>query len=307
MEQQEIKDYAKEVAEALGETDEQPISQIEMLIERLGRDFVQQHLEETQKIEADGGLKTDDNKRRRTMGGVFFYIIKPKMDEEIRQEIFPNFGKKPKGKVIEWEERQDYVDDLIDTAEHGEMRYVNITLHGRPGKTIIEDNSVITTISHTHKQSPFPKGVPHPPEEATIYTVYIGIRQWNAVIEEIEAYSGDRLIIDGTVFWDADTESIAVFAQQVTTHRLQKKARREQEKQAPPSKAEAKPSETKEEEKEVTASSKLEKLYSAAETLRERIADMEAKGKGGVAMTKKLLKNTEKQIEALEKHQAKSE
>ena len=66
----EIKDYAKEVAEALGETDEQPISQIEMLIERLGRDFVQQHLEETQKIEADGGLKTDDNKRRRTMGGV---------------------------------------------------------------------------------------------------------------------------------------------------------------------------------------------------------------------------------------------
>ena len=116
-------------------------------------------------------------------------------------------AKSPKGKVIEWEERQDYVDDLIDTAEHGEMRYVNITLHGRPGKTIIEDNSVITTISHTHKQSPFPKGVPHPPEEATVYTVYIGIRQWNAVIEEIEAYSGDRLIIDGTVFWDADTES----------------------------------------------------------------------------------------------------
>ena len=75
----------------------------------------------------------------------------------------------------------------------------------------------------------------------------------------------------------------------------------------PPSKAEAKQSETKEEEKEVTASSKLEKLYSAAETLRERIADMEAKGKGGVAMTKKLLKNTEKQIEALEKYHAKSE
>lgn len=305
MEKQEIKAYAEEVAKALGETEDQPISQIEMLVEHLGRDFVQQHLEETQKIEADGGIKTDDNKRRRTMGGVFFYIIKPKMDEETRQKIFPNFGKKPKGTVIKWEDRQDYVDDLIDTAEHGEMRYVNITLHGRPGKTIIEDNSVITTISHTHKQSPFPKGVPHPPEEATVYTVYMGIRQWNGVIEEIEAYSGDRLIIDGTVFWDADTETIAVFAQQVTTHRLQKKARREQESETPPSKAEAKPSEPEQEEVEVTATSKLEKLYSAAETLRERIADMEAKGKGGVAMTKKLLKNTEKQIEALEKYQAK--
>ncbi|GAB5490901.1 MAG: hypothetical protein Phog2KO_11160 [Phototrophicaceae bacterium] len=305
MEKQEIRDYAQEVAKILGENDEQPVSQIEQLVEHLGRDFVQEQLEETQKIEEKGGLKTDDNKRRRTMGGVFFYLVKGKMDESIRQKIFPNFGKTEKAKSLTWEERQDYVDDLIDEAEHGAMRHVMITLQGRPGKTIIEGNSVITTISHTHKESPYPKGVPQPPEETMVYTVYIGIRQWNGVIAELEEYQGDSLVVEGSLFWDADTETIAVFAQAVTTRRLQKQARRASEKKAPPpTKAEAKKVEAEEKPK-VTASSKLEKLYAAAETLRERIADMEAKGKGGVAMTKKLLKNTEKQIATLEKHQAK--
>ena len=46
---------------------------------------------------------------------------------------------------------------------------------------------------------------------------------------------------------------------------------------------------------------KLRQLYSAAETLRERVATMESKGQAGVAMTKKLLRTTEKQIEALER------
>ena len=142
MEKQEIRDYAQEVAKILGENDEQPISQIEQLVELLGRDFVQEQLEETQKIEEKGGLKTDDNKRRRTMGGTFFYIVKGKMDESVRQKIFPNFGKTPKAKSLTWEDRQDYVDNLMDEADHGVMRHVMITLQGRPGKMIIEGKNV---------------------------------------------------------------------------------------------------------------------------------------------------------------------
>lgn len=304
MEKQEIREYAQEVAKALDENDEQPISQIEQLIEHLGRDFVQQHLEEAQKIEEKGGIKTDDNKRKRTLGGSFFYIIKPKMDEDIRQQIFPNFGKKEKGKIIDWENRQDYLDDLLDEGEHGLMHFATVTLQGRPGKVVIDGNSVITTISHEHKTTPYPKGVPQPPENSTVYTVYMGIRQWNGVTESLEEYSGDRLVVEGNILWDADNDSIAVFAKRVSTRRLEKQARREREAQAPAQKVvEAQP--VPEETPKPTATTKLEKLYSAAQTLRDRIADMEAKGKGGVAMTKKLLATTEKQIEALEKYQAK--
>ena len=45
---------------------------------------------------------------------------------------------------------------------------------------------------------------------------------------------------------------------------------------------------------------KLSQLQEAANTLRSRITDMESKGQPGVAMTRKLLQNTEKQIEALQ-------
>jgi hypothetical protein len=46
---------------------------------------------------------------------------------------------------------------------------------------------------------------------------------------------------------------------------------------------------------------KLQQLEQAAATLRERVANMEAKKQPGVAMTKKLLESTEKQIEALKR------
>ena len=44
----------------------------------------------------------------------------------------------------------------------------------------------------------------------------------------------------------------------------------------------------------------LKKLQTAAETLRQRLAEMEARGQKGIKMTKTLLKNTEKQIKALQ-------
>ena len=178
-----------------------------------------------------------------------------------------------------------------------------ITLHGRPGKIVKEDNSIITTISHVHKKTPFPKGVPHPPEESpTVYTVYMGKKHWAEVEESITEYKNDRLIVEGTVFFDSETETIAVFATSVTTRRIQKQGKKEQKQKNPaPSnngnKVEKAPAKS--------PASKLEQLHSAADKLRERIADMEAKGQRGVNMTKQLLRNTEKQIEALEKSQDK--
>jgi single-stranded DNA-binding protein len=215
------------------------------------------------------------------------------------------------------------------------MRFVVATLHGRPGKVVIEDNSVMTTISHAHSQTPLPRGVPHPPETATLYTVYMAHKQWETVTESLEKYKNDRLIVEGTMFYDKETDTMAVLATRVSTKRMDKMARREEEeatntdaKETKSQKDDAKkqPKQSKgtpppkpvrpmkpipqpkpQIEVEIPAGTppdvadKLRQLYSAAETLRERIATMEKKGQSGVAMTKKLLLNTEKQIEALEK------
>lgn len=309
MTKEEIQAYTEEVAKELGETKEKPIRQITQLIELAGRDFVQKYVDETKKIEAKEGLKTDDGKRRRTPGGVFFYIIKGKLDAEIRKKIFPHFGQREKAKVVKWEERHDHIDALIDDAEHGPMRYVTLTIHGRPGKIVVDGDTVMTTISHSHRKTPLPRGVPHPPETATLYTVYMSLKHWQEVAETIDNYKGDRLIAEGTIFYDAETESIAMFATQVTTRRLQKAEQFNSDKPSEAntdsaSETDALPDVETPDGMPAEAAAKLKKLHNAAATLRERIADMEAKGQKGVSMTKTLLKNTEKQIETLEKQYA---
>lgn len=312
MEKSEIKAYTQEVAKKLGETDEQPIHQIELIIELAGQEFVQEMLEETLQIEEKGGMQTEDNKRRRTPGGVFFYIVKGKMDAELRQQIFPNFGQRERLRVVEWDERHEFVDPILDSEEYGNMRYATVNLHGRPGKVVIEGDSVMTTLVHRHKQTPLPRGVPHPPEDPTYYTVYMARKHWEDVAESIENYKSDRLIVEGSLFFDKDTNTIAVFAMNVTTRRTEKMARKEDQPQNQQAAAKQGKSSAKRPQ-DVDSSipvpdgmpddvaAKLRQLYNAAETLRDRIKDMETKGQAGISMTKKLLINTEKQIEALEK------
>jgi hypothetical protein len=277
---------------------------------------VQELLAEVEKIEADGGLMTEDGTRRRTKGGVFFYLAKGKMPAEARQIVFPNFGQR--GKSVEWEERQEYVQQLADADQHGEMRYVTLTLHGRPGKVIVEDNSVITTIAHEHRQTPLPRGVPHPPPSPTYYTVYMASKQWEEVEETLKKYKADRLIVEGTCFLDQETGTISVHAMRVTTKRLEKKNRKDVDNGAAEKQTKTQPAQASAESKSQpsaksaadpadapqSSADKLETLKQAAATLRAKIADMESKGQPGVNMTKRLLQNTEKQIQALEKQVA---
>ncbi|MDQ7025592.1 MAG: phosphorylated adapter RNA export RNA-binding domain-containing protein [Anaerolineae bacterium] len=336
---EEIKAYVEEVAKKLGETDKKPLEQIELLIEHVGKEVVAENLAEAVKIEADGGMMTEDKKRRRTIGGVFFYIIKAKLDPKIRARIFPGYGqnKKHAGKVIAWDERLDYVKPLLEEGEHGGMRFVVMTLHGRPGKVVIEGDSVMTTIAHTHGKTPLPRGVPHPPEDVTLYTVYMGHKQWEGVTESLEKYKSDRLIIEGSIFYDKETETIAILATRVSTKRIDKMAQRDadkaNQKEAKPKKGALPPKKQAKQGQQgkvafpqkpmkpmkpipqrkppvdvdipegtpPEVAAKLKQLHSAAATLRERIAAMEEKGQSGVNMTKKLLMTTEKQIESLEK------
>jgi hypothetical protein len=350
MQPEEIKAYADEIAKRLGETEKKPVEQIHLLVEHAGKEFVEEHLAETMKIEENGGMLTDDKKRRRSIGGVFFYITKGKLDPEIRGRIFPGYGSKPVvGKIIKWEERLEYIQQLLEAGEHGDMRYVTMTFHGQVGKTIVDDNVVMTTIVHTFGQTPLPRGVPHPPEEGTtLYTVYMGRKQWDDITESLEKYKNDRIVVDGALFYDEATKSIAILASRVSTKRMDKQARRGEEDPTKPKEAKddgaAKPKQPRQQNQgqgkpgkpqrqapsapmrplspmkpmnipqarpqidvpvpdnaPPDVADKLRQLHSAAETLRERIAVMEQKGQAGVAMTKKLLQNTEKQIEALEK------
>lgn len=64
------------VAAMLGESGRRPLGQIRFIIANRGIEFVKACLRAAKQIQDAGGMRTDDDKRERTFGGVFFYVVK---------------------------------------------------------------------------------------------------------------------------------------------------------------------------------------------------------------------------------------
>ncbi len=86
---------AGKVAQSLDETEKIPCRQIETMIRLCGSSFVTALAEETERVEAEGGLMTADESRRRTKGGVFFYLARPRVADPVYRVIFNRKGKMP--------------------------------------------------------------------------------------------------------------------------------------------------------------------------------------------------------------------
>jgi hypothetical protein len=76
------------IANALGENDEIPLSQINGVVRALGEELSLKLLEETQQIQTTGGMMLPDNSRKRTAGGVYFYLARQKLSQEDKLAIF---------------------------------------------------------------------------------------------------------------------------------------------------------------------------------------------------------------------------
>lgn len=66
------------------------------IIKRCGLEFAQEILAETKKVQANGGLMTQDGSRRRTRGGVYFHLVRSRLSPEDERAIFRY---KPKKRV----------------------------------------------------------------------------------------------------------------------------------------------------------------------------------------------------------------
>ena len=95
-------DTVNTIAKALGEVDEQPMTQITGVVKALGEEASLSLLEETKRIEAGGGMMLPDNSRKRTPGGVFFFLARQKLSHEDKVNIFrPVKPPKPAQPVVE--------------------------------------------------------------------------------------------------------------------------------------------------------------------------------------------------------------
>src|SRR5690349_17825947 len=79
---------AAEIAAQLGETEDEPRGTILRIVERLGEEAARAYLQEALAVEAQGGLWLGDGSRRRTPGGVFFYLVRQRADKSDRLAIF---------------------------------------------------------------------------------------------------------------------------------------------------------------------------------------------------------------------------
>ena len=314
----EISQLAKGFGENLGETERMPFKQIGLMIETCGLPFVEKIMAETEATEAAGGMKTHDRKRRRSKGGVFFFLAKGQMDAKQRSVVFPNFGKHGDGTIappgIEWGERIEPMKALREQA--GQVSSLTVSLSGRPGKLHIDGSSVMTVIEQRQvKAPPYPKGVPHfdSIDGITTYYVFMSLRHWKRVEKALEDES-DLLIVEGSAVYDAQLEGITVLSTRVSTklQEYKKRKSKSQQEQKPGERPAAKaPAATDDEVNSdrpdlsgmpAEAADKLQKLYSAADKLRQKIDAVDEKSQNSsVKMTRRLLDQTERQIAGLRK------
>lgn len=226
----------QKIAEALGEAEPGPLKTIERVINVLGEERAQALLEQAQQIEAGGGMRTDDNSRYRTPGGVYFKLVKSQTTPKEHWTIFgPIRATAPRAKPqpITWEECLILVNEVLKSSQ-GEATKVKATIIGRPDRVIEKGDLVITSLQ-SGKIPSLPKELPPPPGEPTTYVVYIACKQWNKVKNSLNRHPDDKLIIEGYPVFDrriGQTGTMTIYAQSITT-KLLEQARREQQKAAP--------------------------------------------------------------------------
>lgn len=306
----EVRAAARAIAQRLGETERQPIAQIRAIIRLCGLEFAEKMVEEALAIEANGGLMTRDGQRRRTLGGVYFFLARGRMGYGPRRRIFGPAQHEATAAPppLVWDERGAVVEGLRDAR--GELRTVKVTLIGRPGRVQRFKDVVVTTMTHTGRYASLPRGVPPLPEQPTLYTVYIAARQWRRVEQALQDDPADELVVEGAAAYDPQVGGITVHATSVTTR--QTAARKQAAALAAASAAApADPPAPAEASAEATLTiagappeinQKLHELQAAARMYRQKIAALQAKPphqRFGLEMTQKLLKNTEQELQAL--------
>lgn len=207
--QEDLEQTVAHIARALNEEEEQPVSTIRQVVTKFGAEFALKTLDDTLKVEEEGGMLVHDGTRKRTPGGVFFYLVRGRIPHKDTVALFhePPF---------KWKDRLPILEEL---KPHPGVVKVKVTLIGRPGK-VVEKRYFTITMMNDMTMPTLPKGLPSMPENPTSYMVYISRKQWKRVKEAIKN-PDDILIIQGFARYDPELEGMAVFATSTMTKFLQ--------------------------------------------------------------------------------------
>ncbi len=229
----------RQIATQLGETKPTPLSQIRRMLHTIGPERAQTFVEQALEVEAQGGMLLPDGSHKRTLGGVFFRLVRDQVSEDERRSIWPYPSwqqRKQRGKAqaapttpqlppFQWEQADEVIAAV--TSHPGEATTVKVTIIGRPGEIVERQGVIILALQSTAAPS-LPKGLPAPPAQPTNYLIFVSQKQWKRVAEALQN-AEDKLIVEGYPVHHPRFTGITVYATQVTTTLLQAAKR-----QAPP-------------------------------------------------------------------------
>jgi hypothetical protein len=231
-----LQQTAAAIANRLGESEPAPRSLVIRIVKELGVERTQALVEETLQIEESGGMELPDGSRRRTRGGVFFFLVKKQLlqagDKRLIEKLFSmsrggvpqaQSAVAPVGPAATWAERGAWLAALGESK--GEAKTVKVTIIGRPARVIEQQGFTLLKMEQSGPLPSLPKGIPVPPDvPPTTYIVYIAAKQWRGVAEALKNEQ-DTLIVEGVQFYDAEHKAITVFATSATTKLLQQAKR----------------------------------------------------------------------------------
>ena len=224
---------AAEIAAQLGETEPEPLQHLYRAVRNLGEDRVRALVTQARVVEETGGMLVPDGSRRRTLGGVFFSLVR---DEVGRKEFYRIFRPQgdPKDKATapaaaagSSDRTVAAVGEPFDEAtfkaaaveamsEVAEATTVKLTVIGRPGK-VVERGDVVLVGMRSEKVPSLPKGVPVPTSPQTDYMVLVGVKHWRKVEAALAADPADKVIVEGYPTVRPEFAGITVYATSATT------------------------------------------------------------------------------------------
>ncbi len=236
---------AAAIAAQLGETHAGARATIWRTVRTIGPERTQAFVAQAQEIEANGGMLIPDGSRKRTLGGIFFYLVRTQVSDAEAVAINVMWRSKQKRKKLArphegqagpttptpptlppfvWEDAAPIIAEL--TANVGAATTVKMTVIGRPAQ-VVERQSVVILALRSTKAPTLPKGLPTLPSTPTNYMIFVQQKQWNKVREAIQQ-PDDALIVEGYPVHEPRFAGITVYATQMTTKALQAAKRKEQ-------------------------------------------------------------------------------
>jgi hypothetical protein len=190
---------ADQIAAQLGETEDVPRATILRAVERIGGDAAEALCAEALAVEAGGGMWLGDRSRKRTPGGIFFYLLRQRAEKPDRLAIFyPDY--QPTVPLTDDELRAL----LADAAAwpRAAPQQARVRLSGRPSKIPPPDVAPDTPYVIFNLESgaanvpPLSKDLP-PVSVATSYRVLAPTAQWRKIAPALAQRPDARIGVVG--------------------------------------------------------------------------------------------------------------